>query len=236
MTTPIATGFPDWGRRRPSSDALYLEEPGLAINANVTYGPYYVGDVQHIAIFQAANANNISIEYVFYLESTLVTQLGFYTIDCNQGGTCETTIPVRGPFMTAQVIIAVPATNFSLVLASSRTPAADRNAGSTGNVLLWTNGAAFAAGLTVAYTYPGAAPGPANISALWRQLGAGYCQVYSIDFAGAFTTVAAFNMSISSGPPTLWLPATPIRVVVHNSAAAAQTLDFGLTVPWSYIT
>jgi hypothetical protein len=235
MTTPVATGYPDWGRRSPSADALYVQAIGQVIGAPYVYGPLYVGDVPHLGLYMRGVGNDLTVSFQWWADPALTIYLGQYEVTVAAGGESAVAVPVRGPYLAVQLsAVAYPATA-DISVWSLKSNSNDLRLGATSNILMSVTGPLVNAGVTRVDNVTDARPGPACLSAVWVEGGVGTCTLYANPPGGALQVVAAIDMTVTSGISPVYLPCVPLQIRTANTDAVNKHLWMALTTPPLYI-
>lgn len=77
---PGQVGYPDWRRRSDyDSDTFVLNPPaGTVRGGAVTYGPFFVGDMSHLALFSTlAPGRQLQYQVTWFTDQGLTHQVGF---------------------------------------------------------------------------------------------------------------------------------------------------------------
>ena len=231
MTTPIATGYPDWGRRVANSDAVYSQVATQVINAAYTIPITYVGDISHIGQIFTAAVGNFQVDFTFYADAAQVIPLGQHSFQVRQGGQAQHSVPVRGPFvvMTIQAT-AYPAT-FDFFAWSVTNKAHDTFNGPIDAQLIANTGAAVGIGATLVTDCVNCRPGPGHLSVTLLNAGQALARLYSYDWLGNLRIIATHDTAKQNSPSPIWLPATALRLQVQNLSGAATSVYACVTTP-----
>lgn len=229
MTAPVVHGYPDWYRVESRADRLYLNTTTTSTTVALVLLSVFVGDISYLGCRFLMTTEPASFELGFYADSGETILLSTLTIDVAAGGQFVGSIPVAGPYLRVRRILNGANANTTQALVYEASSLFHANHGSpANNVLLNQDNTAIGAGVTATLdttrTWPGEAHVYATMDALsWN------ADVYSRDRSGTNRLLLRLDQSTGSMSQLIFLPPTPIRLVITNNDGSGHNYRFSLT-------
>jgi len=228
MTTPIVSGYPDFGRYQAQATKLYAKASLTNQNTNVTVNLGYVGDVSNIAVVMRMTANSARISMDFTMDSAGTINVGNHTIGLRVGDIFTRTVPVLGPYCIVTIIIPTAGTGIDYSFVQAASPYASMYNSSTSNVILsgynvsCPAGATFVDGNVVA-------PGPASFFAKMPAANT-FMDLFTVDEITAVKTfLCRVDLNDGNKVQPLYLPAQHVQLTIQNNTAGALLFLYSLT-------
>lgn len=221
MTTPLAHGFPDWGRQSGRSDILVAHQTGVNLTGSTDYGPYFVGDSPYLYVdHSAAVATNLGIAW--FADEAMTLSLFGDVITTASGGEAKQCIPVRGPWVRFHAERSAYPGTHNLRVYKVSSPF-NVYAGTDGeNNLIDEQGTAVGAGATATYNATSTRGGWIWWKGLLEAAASTRILLLSVDFTGA-THILDYGSQDSGGTGRMvFAPALPLRVTVFNNDGVAR--------------
>lgn len=223
MTSPVAHGYPDWNRAFAASDALVINQVGLAIPGSTTFGPFYVGNMPYLFV-ECVPTQRARVTLDWFADSAQTLALNNDVLISPVGGVITQCVPARGAFVTITVEVSVNPSNINLRVFMAPTPFA-ASAGLQGlNSLIAVDGTNVGAGVTVTFDTVETRGGWAYWHAHFENGVAFRIRLYSISFTGAQNLVDFIPASVNQEGKLLMIPATQMRIEAFNADAVVRTL------------
>lgn len=221
MTTPVVHGYPDWARQVARADVVYLDVSETISNVK-THATKFVGATPCVGIdFTAASGIWCTIELNWLSAQSGGTTLHSEEFVVGGNGKMALSIPAIGPYL--QISISPESFNYtySMTVWATYEPRVLFGAAIRAPLLIDVTNGSIGAGATVTidaeYTVPGMA---------CFQL---YCDAATFDggvraMINSTTPIdiVTFIQTLPIAPHLIYLPAAPVRFLLHNSAAVAR--------------
>jgi hypothetical protein len=219
MTSPEAHGYPDWGRFAARADVILNVDEALVLNADLTRGNYFVGNVEHVAFSFSGGAQPCNISVYWLADAAANVTLARQVITTRGNGGFDHTLPVAGPWM--QIVISPVAfpTTVDLLIWTAAGPLASLGAPMAPEVLIAASNNV-GAGANVTTTASRTAPGMAHFHAE-SALATWFATVDSIDAGGTVTRLAVRSQATALQTQLLFLPSDAVQIVRGNGTGAS---------------
>jgi hypothetical protein len=227
MTQPSPHGYPDWGRYAASADKLIDTNVVGDIDAQTTYGPYFVGDIEWVNITFTAAAQHFRVRMSFRDSATAVTDMHNQEFVARSVSNSYLSFPVTGPWLFIRVTPSAINGSFGYTLTSARRGGNPVNASSQPNVLVSLVGTPIGAGATVTTVVAPTYPGPAiwNVAPAMASWAAA---IETLDQAGAATRLDTMDQTVGKQSRAIYLPYEPAQLVMFNATGAASSFNAAL--------
>lgn len=229
MTSPLGTGYPDYGRYQARAQKIYDIDSSSSTTSAIVILSTYVGDVEYLQLRLQSTDIPMGWEIAFYADSGQTQLLAVTVIDTTASGEFNGSVAVAGPYLRVRRLLSAAVANTATwAIASASSMAQGHQSDSQSNVLIHQNAVAIAAGATNTYnstrTWPGLAVIFASMDALsW------HCDFYSRNYLGTNRLLCRLDQSSGSQPFQVLLPPTPLRVEITNNDGSAHTLRLVVT-------
>lgn len=220
MTSPVAHGYPDWGRFEASADKLLAFDQQLDVDAGTSYPRFFVGDVPYVSVWLNAITNHFAFTLRFLDAQTGGNFLAQQVCSVRDGSEFDATIPVSGPWLELTATPSAANSAFQYALATARTPHIGMRSGYNDPVLVSFNatvGAGASLTTEAVRVYAGEAHWFAETAlATWT------ARLETFDFAGASIILDEFR-GITAGHEgrQVFIPPVNMRIVVTNQTGGA---------------
>lgn len=219
MTQPVIHGYPDFGRYQAQSDKFLQHQLNLDADAQVNYGPFFVGDVRAIGIIFLAIVNHFSVRLEFYDSSTLTNFMGSHQAAVRAQTNLSTSFPVLGPWMRVEIEPSAINAQYEISLWTTSAITQIVLTGPEDCIMLSQVGN-LPAGLTN-FLLPNVRMGRCVLNYLLPGTLSNIV-IDSIDHLGVVRRIFAIQGVNLSDTPKLILPPTTINLSVTNFAAGPQ--------------
>lgn len=223
MTSPVSSGFPDFGRFVSEAQVLEINDINVTIAHGFGYPPKYVGNAKSLQLWANAPSHGMRIQCVFSGDEAGTQLMDSYVVNLATSDVAKQPIPILGPWLEVVIQHSDGAPN-SVTVQLWRTPAMARFAGLEGDVAIVSKDAAgIGAGVSVAsdgsqYVMEGPAVWAAGVTG-----GSWDASLNAVDYLGVATQLDhASNLTGFLVPRPVYLPPWHIRIDVVNRAAGAQ--------------
>lgn len=228
MTSPVVHGYPDWYRVQSRADKLYLDDTSTSTTVARILFTEFVGDISFLGCRLLMTTEPASFEFNFYADSGQTILLSQVVIDVAAGGQFIGSIPVSGPWVRLRRILNGANANTTQALVYEASTLFHANHGApTNNILLTQDNTAIGAGVTATLDTTRTWPGEAHVYATMNAV-SWNADVYSRDRSGTNRLLVRLDQSTGSQPALIFLPPTPIRLVITNNDASAHNYRFAL--------
>ena len=223
MTTPLGTGYPDFGRLASEAQVLEINDVNVSNNNGFAYPSRYVGNAKALQLWANAVTNGLRVQCQFWADNPNTILMDSYVLNLAGNDVAKQPIPILGPWLTVVVQTQTGiAQTYTLQL--WRTPSMARFAGLEGDIAIASaDSVAIGAGVTVAsinhqYVMEGAAVWSVGVTG-----GSWDASLNAVDFQGTATELDhASNLTGFLVPRAVYLPPWHIRIDVVNRAAGVQ--------------
>lgn len=226
MTIPVAHGYPDFGRYQAQADRVLWQEANTTVDAQVTRGPFFVGDVQHVAHMLDLLNQHAVVVIEYYDSAALSTPLGDQNIDLRADGGFDYSLPVQGPWMLVRITPVAAGAEIDYKIWTVASPISSLRGNSSPYLIAWAS-SNVGAGVTVTTSAVRTEPGLAHLyfqgdPATWL------IHVEALFSNGAVVRIASVNQGQGRSFLPLLLPHVMIQVKRTNSSGAAGVMEFAL--------
>lgn len=229
MTTPEPHGYPDWGRFVASADKLYDRVNLFNQLAQVTRGPYFVGDVPYVGFHISIQNAGCSVSVVWSQDAAAATVLWTDRIEFSSFTLTDIVLPVKGPFLSIRFTPVATPYDIILTVTSRHTPGRPLQQDTLGNVPISSEFVPANPGVAVVLLSSVIYPGPA-VWTIETGLAAFRASVGTIDSAGVIRRADIVTELSKERSRRVFLPAATIRIGFTNNTAAAGTFDTFVSV------
>jgi len=224
MTTPVAHGFPDWGRQIAAADIGIFTLNAFAQGAlSVGRGTYFVGNVSYVWIRQTVDIGGLRTRLNFVDAPSGGNFVSTHAIDVLAGMACTGPIPVTGPYMQVFTDVDVIGRLITVRLWQNQQGGVDFP-GNIHNGMITLDALNVNAGATQVVSAPAVHWGWGYFNASIEAAALGNIRLLAIDYLGATQLLAYW---VNGGPPmatVLVLPPRPVRIEALNGDAAPHPL------------
>lgn len=228
MTAPVSHGYPDWFRVSSRADKLYSNSSTTNTAVAVILFSAFVGDVNYVGARLFMTTNPATFEFNFYADEGQTVLCGQLNVDVAAGGSFIGSLPVAGPFMRVRrLLVGVLANTTTWTVYEAASLFHADHGLPYGNILLSQDNTAIGAGVTATLDTTRTWPGEAHVYATMNAV-SWNADIYSRDRAGTNRLLARLDQSTGSQPALIFLPATPVRLVITNNDASAHNYRFAL--------
>lgn len=232
MTDPIVHGYPDFGRYQAQADKVFVDVNDPDIDAQETYGPFFVGDVPAFGIFFSVSTGSFRV-FIDYADSILFTvTTDSHRIELRPGDTASLQLPTLGPWVRVRVDPQAANQAFLMTLWAASLPFRPNGGLADANRLYSSNAQNVPVGVTnldVSRIWPGEA-------ILYTRLPVATIDVrLKATFAsGSTILLAGMPLAVGDAERRVFLPPMHLFIELNNTSGAVQTILISLTAnPWS---
>jgi len=222
MTTPVAHGYPDFGRFVAQSDSILLRHDNQGISASTDIDLGFVGNYAGLGFAFLSNANGFWIEFRFYQDEALTNFITSYVFDVFPGKSAERVLLPLGPYLMVRIIPSAALGDYDLTIWSAPNLAIPMNGNPARNVIISQTNAAIAATSNTLIVAARVWPGDANwtcrsTSSNWT------AELHGVDYLGVQTDIDIMAGNASTVlNHRVFLPSETVRVKFTNNEAAAR--------------
>lgn len=228
MTSPVSTGYPDYGRFSGRAAKLYGQGSTTDTTQSIDIMTVYVGDVEYVGAALMMTTSAARWEFIFYLEEGQVTQLGEYDVDITAGGRYDGSFPVLGPWMRVRRSLpAVTANTSTWTVYQASGIVHSGHVQPETNLLFSVEADPIAATTTETRTTTRTWPGEAMLyvamdAVSWN------LKLYSVQFSGTLNLLVTISNAWPFAVHRLILPPAPIQAQIRNNDGSAHAYDLVL--------
>lgn len=225
MTSPIVHGYPDWGRYTARATKEYLNTAPVAQPGPTMYGPFFVGDVDHLYLFFNPGASaRVSLD--FFLDDALAIFIDGHTVDCDTNVLFSRPLNVLGPWVRVTVEGAAYPLAYEIKLTMSSAPDQAFGDVPTKSILFNAQGINYAAGFTT-LTAPYVIPGDAFWQAMFPAR-ASELRLLALDMLGNTYLLGDLQGNATQPSLRVILPPMTIQMIVANYGVGVAAYWFTL--------
>lgn len=224
MTTPVAHGFPDWGRQIAAADISIFEINAFAQGAlTVGRGTYFVGNVSFVWIRMTVNAGGMRLNLNFVDAPSGGDFVSTHDVDVLAGMACTGPIPVTGPYMQVFTTVDVIGRLITVRLWQNQQGGVDFPA-NIHNGMITLDGLNVNAAQNKVTDAPAVHWGWGFFNAYLEACTAGRIRLLAVDYLGNTQLLAYWIPGWQPMATLLLLPPRPVRLEALNSDAVARNL------------
>ncbi len=216
MTTPVAHGYPDWGRQSAKSDIEVLIMSGVSISGVTLSAVKFVGNMSYLYV-RCSSASSMNVGISWFADEAATLSLFGDVVTTASGGDAVQCVPIRGPWVRFTFERgAYPGTiNFQAYMTDVPF---NVYAGTDGeNNLIDVNATVVGAGATSTFN----AIATRGNWVYWRGVleaaTSARILLLSVDFTGTTHLIDYANQDLASSGRMVLVPALPLRVTVFNN-------------------
>lgn len=227
MTTPVPSGYPDFGRYQAQATKVYLALAQNGIVANTMFNLGYVGDVAVLNVASFATAGTCDLTFFFTTQDNAGFTTGIHQITHRLGTLFEQTVPVLGPYCHVTLDVGTTPIDITTTIVQATTPFKHFDVLGFNNVLA----SAEPFNAPVGNTFVSCTriiPGPAVLFAALPPV-VSSVSVYATDKLGNNTFISRVFGNGVEGYREMFLPPMPIRLQLSNAGPGAQNFVYSLT-------
>jgi hypothetical protein len=222
MTQPLSHGYPDYGRVASRAAKIFVDVNNVTLNSEVSYGPFFVGDIPHLAY--VLDVFDTTVEFVaeYYTTSALGGFLGDQRLSVGVDGGFDLSLPVQGPWVFFAITPISATGSFDFKAYEVGGPLSNLR-GSANSAILASFSGPVAAGATSTTTVNRAHPGSAHWfwqtdSPVWS------ARINALSPSGAgFRIDGHTGQAAGSVGRQIFLPPMAIELQVVNQDVAQRT-------------
>lgn len=226
MTAPLAHGFPDWQRNRPSTNVLYLNT-SVVTTGNADYGPFFVGYSPCVGIDLFDTTGDLQVLLGWYGNDAVNITTGQRVIVCTAGGGFHGSVKNLGPWLSVSVLPKGATAQYSMALFATEKAGMWDRLGKD-NELIVVTAFNLGAGANTTWTATRTWSGPVTID-LGQVGGTWNADVGVLDSTGTLVRMGHHDSTWGQKyQAQLHAPLSPMQIVMRNTDAAAHN-------HWAYI-
>lgn len=222
MTSPVAHGYPDWGRQRAASDILVLNLNNVAVAGTRADGPFFVGNMPYIHV-TAFSGSRTQIVLDWYADAALtisldrdvlVTPVALDVIQC---------VPVRGSYLQVTTNVSVNPSNTTVRIFMMPVPFASAAGTGGDNTLISVDNVLLGAGANAVIDAQTTRGGWIHWSAGAFNSPTFFSRLYAVNFAGGQLLLDTIYYPGNAGGGMVLAPSLPLRIDITNTDVAGHT-------------
>lgn len=230
MTQPVVHGYPDFGRFQARATKVYLDTSGNYAGSDITFGPFFVGDIEYLAHAFSSVTVNSSLFLEYYADDALSTFLGDHWVSCRAGVRSDMSLPVLGPWLSVRLHAFASPGSWTLALYEATGRLLSTYWSNSSTALINTIGVNIAAGGNTVIWAPVIRAG----RAVWRinpGATAWVADLIALEGSGTITIIDRITQLEGTTQQSAYLPAQTAGIRVFNNDAAAKTFNVFLNAP-----
>lgn len=221
MTAPVAHGYPDYGRTSARANVLYHDVTDADIDAQEALPRKFVGDRAYIQFFFSADTNHFDLSFTYSIGSAGQQTTATQKFSCRQGGSIESSDPVKGPYVSVVVTPSAVNSAYTFKMWGTDGPSHQGSNDDFGNLLYDQDGISIGATTTRTDEISVVWPGPASFfvvstAASWTSY------VEGINKSGTVRHIARRSQVSPVEPQLFFLPRSTVRIRTTNNDAGAR--------------
>lgn len=223
MTTPIAHGYPDWGRQSAASDIRVLEINGLQQNIPTAgRGTFFVGNSPYIWIILSVDVGGLRLSLNWRDAASGGVLIASDAVDTLAGRSCDGPIAVKGPYLEIFTNVDLAGRVITVRIWHSRSVGQDHRANQH-NGLIAIDAGNVNAGATQTFNPAAVRWGWGYWNTYISACAVGSMKLYALDYLGAVQLLGYWEAGFGPLATLLVLPPRPIQSVTFNGDAVART-------------
>jgi hypothetical protein len=228
MTAPVAHGYSDWRRAVSRADVVWIDASGEVINAQTTYGPFFVGADQFTGLAATASVGDLDVWFRYFSDVTGALQLTESHVELRQGCRVDWSFHSRGPYVSVTVTAAAYPATYDLKLFSTGESGFGHPFFGRSNCILSAGPVNVGAGVTAVFPAARIWPGEAYWHGYFEGGTSNRVLLQHVNYVGQVFNLDYGSQAVPAVGRNVFLPAGLVQISAFNNDAVVRPLYYSI--------